>query len=368
MLSCKLTKGNKIMSIGERIKQARNLGGLSLRDLASKVGLSAQAISKYERDIDTPNSENLLKISKALKVKVAYFLRSIELSALKPEYRKKHHLGKKNEKQILALIHDWLERYLEMESILSSGDLDFKMPRGFPKTVSSLDAVEECTQNLREIWKLEFRPIENLIELLEVNNFKVGLVKAGSGFDACTFKTEDHGQIPVIAIKDNLPGDRQRFNLAHELGHILLNPSGNLDSEKMANRFAGAFLVPKKSAISELGGSRESIDPLELFNLKHKYKMSMMAWIYRAKDLAIITESCARHYFQMFRIKHWHLSEPGKQLEAEQPRRFYQLVAKALSEDIISESKATELLGMPIIEFRKEVFKEVNGQANNNCF
>ena len=59
------------MTIGGRIKQARKASNLSLRKLADKIGVSAMAISKYERDQDVPSSGVLLRLSQALKVKVA---------------------------------------------------------------------------------------------------------------------------------------------------------------------------------------------------------------------------------------------------------------------------------------------------------
>jgi Zn-dependent peptidase ImmA (M78 family) len=40
-------------------------------------------------------------------------------------------------------------------------------------------------------------------------------------------------QAPVIVTKANLPGDRQRFNLGHELGHLVLEVGGDLETEKI---------------------------------------------------------------------------------------------------------------------------------------
>jgi transcriptional regulator with XRE-family HTH domain len=61
--------------IGERIKIARRAAGLSQRALAKAVGVSAMAISKYERELDTPGSDVLLRLAQALGVKTEYFLR-----------------------------------------------------------------------------------------------------------------------------------------------------------------------------------------------------------------------------------------------------------------------------------------------------
>jgi transcriptional regulator with XRE-family HTH domain len=63
------------MSIGERIKSARIMAGLSQRDLANAVIVSPMAISKYERDMDIPGSQILIQLARALGVKVEYFFR-----------------------------------------------------------------------------------------------------------------------------------------------------------------------------------------------------------------------------------------------------------------------------------------------------
>ncbi|WP_425358486.1 ImmA/IrrE family metallo-endopeptidase [Thermosediminibacter oceani] len=71
-----------------------------------------------------------------------------------------------------------------------------------------------------------------------------------------------------------------------------------IDLEKAAHRFAGAFLVPKKMVIQELGKKRHSINLYELHLLKHKYELSMQGWIYRAKDLNIISDKLAAELFK----------------------------------------------------------------------
>lgn len=85
--------------------------------------------------------------------------------------------------------------------------------------------------------------------------------------------------------------------------------------------------------------------------LKHKYGLSMQAWIYRAKDLSIISENNAARLFQQFRVHDWHHQEPGKPYPYEMPMRMERLIYRALAEDLISRSMAGELLGRPFQEF-----------------
>ena len=76
--------------------------------------------------------------------------------------------------------------------------------------------------------------------------------------------------------------------------------------------------------------------------MKHKYGLSMQAWIYRAKDLGIISSALAERYFKRFRQNHWNRNEPGEAYLPEKPQRMERLVYRALAEDIISRSKVKE--------------------------
>jgi len=341
--------------LGERLKVARKAAQLSLRALAEQVDVSAQAISKYERDLMTPNSDMLLRLARVLGVKVEFFFRTQQVTLSPPAYRKRTALPRKQEQAILAHVQEWLERYLETESLFPSDEMPhFALPDGMSHQMSSLEEAEDVALALREEWGLGKVPLESLVDLLEDRGIKVGLVDGHDKFDACTFWAND--SMPVIVTKRDVSGDRQRMNIAHELGHLVLETN----DEPAAYRFAGAFLVPADTARYELGEQRRTLDLYELHLLKHKYGWSMQGWIYRAKDLGIISESAATRLFRRFRREGWHKEEPGDQLPPEEPKRMARLVLRALSEDLVSESRAAELLGRPLAQFYKE---EAEGHA-----
>jgi Zn-dependent peptidase ImmA (M78 family)/DNA-binding XRE family transcriptional regulator len=345
--------------IGKRIEMARRAAGMSQRALAEAAGLSAMAISKYERGLVVPGSEALLRLAKALDMRVEYFLRPLSVTLSAPVYRKRTALPKKQEAMILGQVQDWLERYLEVESLFGE-PAEFRYPRGFPRQVNTMDEVEQAALDLRLAWSLGQDPFENLVEALEDRGMRVGLVQGHDAFDALTFRTDELG--PVIALKSDLPGDRQRFNLAHELGHMLLEPV-DLDSENAANRFAAAFLVPAAAALFELGERRSELGMYELHLLKHKYGLSMQAWIYRARDLGIVSEATFRQLNQRFRQNGWHRREPGDQIPPEEPGRMKRLVLRALAEELVSPSRAAELLGAPLQEFIQREAEQHGGLA-----
>ena len=252
---------------------------------------------------------------------------------------------------IIGEVQDWLERYLEVESLFFEEPPGFQMPEGFPYKVFSIPEAEDAAKELRRVWGLGDGPIENLSEVLEEHNLKVGLVEGDERFDALTLLA-DH-KSPIIAIRRGFPGDRHRLNLAHELGHILMDCDDSVDPEKAAFRFAGALLVPAKAAVWELVRHRRNIDLIELHSLKHKYGISMQAWIYRAKDLEIITEHVAARHFKKFSQKGG-VQRAVAPTSTEEPGRMKRLVMQALAENQISRSRAGELLGEPLAKFWEE--------------
>lgn len=338
------------MAVGARLKMARHVAGLSMRALAEQVDVSATAISKYERDRMTPGSDVLMQLAQALDVPVGFFLRPVTAELTAPAFRRRSGLRVRAQKAILAETQAWLERYLDVESFFPDGPA-FTRP-AIDHQVTTLEDVERVALALREAWDLGVDPIDNLIEVLESHGIKVGVIQGADDFDALTLWANEID--PVMVVKDGMPGDRQRLSLAHELGHLILEPVGELDEEKAAYRFAGAFLVPRPMALYELGQNRRNLDLHELHLLKHKYGVSMQAWVYRAQDLAIISKSTARQLWIRFRSEGWYEREPGDQIEPEAPGRMKRLVLRALAEAVISESRAAELLGQPLARFWQE--------------
>lgn len=336
--------------IGERLKMARKMCGLSQQDVADRVGVSRMSISKYERGKMTPSSDVLVKLSRALGIKVEYLLRPVEITLSVPAFRKKSRLRKREQYMIVERTREWLERYLEVERLF--GALPCFVQPEIDRHVDAVAGAERVAEKLREVWELGFDAIGNLMEILEARAIKVGIVEGVDDFDALTMWV--NGKEPVIVVKGDIPGDRQRFNLAHELGHLILQPGNGLDEEKAAYRFAGAFLVPARAAHQEIGEHREWLHLHELHLLKHKYGLSMQAWIYRAKDLGIISEAVAGRLFKQFWKKEWYREEPGDQIASEKPGRMKRLVLRALAEEAISRSRATELLGEPVEQFWKQ--------------
>lgn len=340
---------------GKRLKSARLGAGLSLRKLASKIGLTAQTLSNYERGQVMPKSPVVIELARVLKVKIEYFFRQVSLPPLTGlEFRKKNTLKACEQNAILASITEWLERYQQAESLFSLANKAEISNNNMIEIQKEVE-VETAALKLRERWNLGLAPIESMVSLLEENGIRVYLIKSPETFDACTFWVGDR---PGIVANENLPSDRLRFNLAHELGHLVLKTpkiTNNLQRERLAMRFAGAFLVPEATVKKELGEFRNQLNLEELHLLKHKYGLSMAAWAHRAKDLNIVSHSSTKIFFKNFKQRGWDTTEPGTPCSQEaKPSRLKLLALRAYAETIISETKAAELLGQSLTKFRQE--------------
>ncbi|MCD6287143.1 MAG: ImmA/IrrE family metallo-endopeptidase [Anaerolineae bacterium] len=338
------------MAIGERLRMARKMARMSQQDLGEAAGVSRMAISKYERDEMDPSSGVLIALARALGVKVAYLLRPVAVKVSEPAFRKRTALGRKRQASIVERVRDWLDRYLTVEDLLREQTL-FTWPV-IDRSILEVADAEQVAVSLREAWDLGSDSIDNLTEILEHQGIKVGFVEGDDAFDALTLWADD--DTPVIVVKQDIPGDRQRLNIAHELGHILLEIPPKWDhrqEESAAYRFAGALLMPASVVIRELGQHRERLDPYELHLLRHAYGLSMQAIIRRAKDLGVISESVYVRVCREFSRLGWRREEPGDQIDPERSERMKRLILRALAEEIITRSRASELLGQSLSDF-----------------
>lgn len=327
------------MSLGERIRRSRVKAQKSKRELAKLVGVSHTAISKYESDQAIPRQSILLKIAEIVGAPLGYFYQEDDIDVVLTGYRKNSKLTKATQEAIEAEIHDALENYLLVQILLERHDY----PKITPFRVSTMDDIEDAADHFRALFQIGYDTIENLTETLEENGVFVLGIKAPHGFDG--YSCWANSTNPVVVSQLNISGDRQRFNLAHELGHILLKIEGELDEEHVAHRFAGAFLFPRRTVEKELGKKRRNLDLRELMILKVKYKMSMQAIIRRAWDLRIISEATYKKLVIHFSKEGWRKEEPGPRIEVERSSRFEMLVHQALTEQLITPVRAAELLG-----------------------
>jgi Zn-dependent peptidase ImmA (M78 family)/DNA-binding XRE family transcriptional regulator len=338
--------------LSNKIKNARVLQGLSQQELADSVGVSKQMISKYEKGESIPSSSNLLKLGKSLKVKMDYFFTpdKIELGVL--NFRKKSSFSTKRQEALKQLIKLKVEHYLEIESLLQI-DSTFQNNLG-RKKIKSIEDIENVVLSLRSDWEIGLDPVHNIIQLLEDKEIKVvELFDVDENFDGLA--TFVNNKFPIIVVNGNFPVERKRFTLLHELGHLLLNlpDCSHKDEETYCNKFAAEFLFPKKLVLKEFGVRRDLISLNEYIEVQKKYGISIQAIVHRLVDTAILHENRKSEFYKKIN------SNPDLKRQVNQERfetpeksnRYWQLVFRALSQEVISVSKASSLLDKDINYF-----------------
>ena len=343
------------MSLATRLKSARVLRGLSLKALAARTDqeISLAMLSRYERGEIEPDAKKLRIITRALDLSLDYFLRTPK-EVGEVAFRRKKRLGKKIKEQILEQTRDFLERSAQIEYSL---DIKFGRIPTYPRQITSLEQVEEAAKELRKKWKLGHNPIHSIVDELEAENIRVLALKADEAFDgmASLPTNEEH----FIVFNSARSIDRQRFTLLHEIGHHYLDIVPTIDEEKVVNRFAGAFAIPRGEMIDRLGGHRRRLHPVELLEMKSEFGISVAALLYRAKDCGILSEYAHRDAMIAISSLGWRKQEPDVFNGNETPSRLLELLGKGIAEELITQSRAAELYGMKLGDFRDVLLKGV---------
>ena len=236
----------------ERLKLARKRSGFSLRDLSSHVDgmVSAQAIGKYERGEMMPSSSVAIGLAGALGVSATYLLSPSVVSLESVEFRKLASTRARERAMVEAAVLDHVDRYLQVEEFLDITSSEWEMPGGAPYHAETVEDGELTAAGVREAWNIGGGPIPNMTELLEERGIKVlrlDFPRAVDGLTCFVHRTDDTA-VPVVVFSSGRSIERQRFTLAYELGHMVMDiPEGALE-ERICDRFASAFLVPEARA------------------------------------------------------------------------------------------------------------------------
>ena len=340
----------KNIMLGQRIKQFRLAKGYSLDELVAATGgiVSKVALSKYEREIMKPSIKILSAISKALGVKAINLAAPPNINVRFIAYRKGSGLTKKEQSTVESLVTSKLEDRVKIQDLLFSSSKP-NLPVKHYK-IRTIEDVETVSVDLRTKWKLGLDPIGNITELLE-NNFvhvmSINNDKSFDGISALAYANNSQLKAAAVVSKNNIPGERQRLNLAHELGHIVLDVAPNLDEEKVAFRFGGAFLAPAETVLKIVGSRREHFQPKELFILKKIFGISIQALLFRLRDLNVMSPASFSSWYRLINKNNWKKNEPMPMKE-EKSQGFEKNVLHAFSEGLISSDEAAHLLGEDI--------------------
>jgi Zn-dependent peptidase ImmA (M78 family)/transcriptional regulator with XRE-family HTH domain len=324
----------------DMLKLARDAREFTQADLAKAAGVTQALVSKIENGLIGQLSDDTVeKLALAVKFPPTFFYQKERIVGFPHfHFRKRAKLGIKATAHIGAIINI---RRQHITKLLRS----YEIVAAKPIPQIDLDETgltpEKVAERLRAYWMLPRGPVVNVVELIEAAGGIVVLCRFGTTLlDGISFRAE--GLPPLFFMNRDVPGDRFRFSLAHELGHMVMHSSPD-DDEKMedqAHRFAAAFLMPAGEIKPYLVAPKLS----SLGRVKAYWKVSIKALIKRAYDLKLITDNQYR-WLNVQYNKAFKTGEPIP-IERETPSRLREMVQYHLNELAYSIADLAGLLSV----------------------
>ncbi|MFC6315809.1 helix-turn-helix domain-containing protein [Lapidilactobacillus achengensis] len=278
---------------GARLREARRYRRLTITSLSEKAGVSKQMISRYERGTAQPGLEVFQRIVRALQFPVDFFT-GIDKFNYKDEgtYFRSRLTSTQSEKmpsetykKAAGLVRDLFGEYIEFPPLFQT-EIESKAPKA-------------AAIQLRQLWDLGDKPIENILRLIESHGILVAQVNSGSErIDAHSgyVDVNEHRYYVVLVDVNSMTFFRQQFSLAHELGHFILHANSiepqSLDPqeyrqlEKEADEFASEFLLPAQAFEHSINDNLMNLD--EYIRLKMKWYVAAGAMVPRARSLRLL--------------------------------------------------------------------------------
>jgi Zn-dependent peptidase ImmA (M78 family)/transcriptional regulator with XRE-family HTH domain len=320
------------MIYGERIRQARELCGLTQGELAKLVGVNQSAIAHIESGRNIPTQELLDLIAAQTEFLPSFFekdsIENFPLGSL--VFRSRASLSAREEAQAYQYAKTLFEQVKTMVSHLNIPDL--RLPRISDNPITAAKVTRSSFALSPD------KPIKKLVNTVEKNGILIlSLPIVFDKLDAFSLWAEMDVERPMVIVSCNKPVDRLRFSIAHELGHLVMHGvlKGRVtEAEKEANRFAAEFLLPESAMKQEL------VPPITLTTvarLKPRWGVSMQSIIIRSYELGIITNRQYRYLFEQLSTRGWRIKEPSNlDLPEEKPQLFAKMI-----EHFYSDSKET---------------------------
>ncbi|MCQ9210334.1 spr1629 family repressor/antitoxin [Granulicatella seriolae] len=316
------------MFFGEKLQSVRELNGLSRKELADKLSISEQAIWQYENQYTVPRFEVVNELKMIFHVKSQFFytkpfvtnVSKIENIAYRAEDRDSRKKAKM-ETTFVDFTSYFIDKFESKLNLLPSPllrlrDESMRLYHMSKEGSDELLQLERIANKARQV--LGVQSNAELLYKLEIAGIYILEKNMGSTIDAYSTWTS-YGKPFIILGNKKKSAVRRNFDLAHELGHLLLHYTIDMDSltkdehkkiEKEANDFASFFLLPKKEFLEEFSTITKRSNPDSYLDMKIKFMVSIGALEYRAYKLGLLTFEENRYFYATLNKKGYRTNEP----------------------------------------------------------
>lgn len=305
----------------DRIRQARELAGLTQEELAEQIKVKQAWVAKLESGRKAPSGELMAKISQATGQPLSFFTQdsTLELGDGTLLFRAKAAISRKKEVEarrhaeiVLELLLRFAERFDQIPVVITPVH----------------DRPVSAAQHVRSQLGLDSAsPVPHLMRSIEKAGGIILGIPALKDRDAFAIWGGSEATLPIIAISEGTSSDRVRLSIAHELGHLVLHkraPVASRTLEVEAYAFAAELLAPEQGVRSDLQAEKVTLE--RLGQLKLRWGISIQALTRRALELSVINERQYRYLNQQLRSRGWRLQEPHQfDIPLERPRLLRQM-------------------------------------------
>ncbi|WEV58423.1 XRE family transcriptional regulator [Bifidobacterium sp. ESL0728] len=303
---------------GKRLKNRRERRGLTKKSLAQEAGVNQRYITEWEESEGqvVPNEKQLVKLAKALDTDVRYFSMPWVggVGEKNISFRAPTKMSRRNINAAVAFAQDGKE----IGDWISS---NYDCPKPDLPEINAIDtSPEHAALLVREAWGLGQAPIANMVRLLELHGVFVFSANgtAGIDFDAFSFFSDYR---PYVFLSTNKSPERDRFDAAHELGHLLLHQHNDelssKEREQEANDFASAFLMPRSGLLAQIPYSL-SFEKIKV--LKKGWGVAASALCVRLHKLDVLTDWTYHALFVRLSKEGYRAGEPDGMRYREQSK------------------------------------------------
>lgn len=339
----------------EMIVLARESRGYTQGALAKAISVNRTTILRYESGLLEVPPDRLSVIAAFLHYPETFFYlqeRLYNTSCM--HHRKRKSLSVRELKRIHAQVN-----ILRIRATRLLREAEIESENRFHRLAAQeYGGPEKTAQMLRYLWQMPTGPVRNVVDAIEA---------AGGIVFRCPFETSKVDAIsqwpldapelpPVFFVNRDVPGDRERWTLCHEIGHIVMHHVPTADPEGEADRFASEFLMPAEEISTEL----RDMTLQKAASLKARWKTSMGALIRRAYDLNRITERQYRYLNAQLSARGYRKCEPVP-IPPEEPEVFQEIIELHRHAHGRDTQQLSSLVGMFEEDFRAEYWQGLGG-------
>ncbi|MHB1549884.1 MAG: helix-turn-helix domain-containing protein [Vulcanimicrobiaceae bacterium] len=304
--------------IGDRLREAREARGITAAALADVLGISKQSISLYEQNGATPSPEHASLIVERLNLPLRFFLDPEPSEDAAPIFWRSMAAATRTARMSARRRFDWLRKVARyLEKYVAFPDLSLPPPLSISDPSAITDAmVEQAAADARHFFGLGTGAIANVCWLMENRGIIVGFSELGAATLDAFSQAPSDGHAYALVNSDHGTAVRYRFDLAHELGHLilhrmldsrfLLDSTRNKLMEDQAHAFARFFLMPPEVFAKHFHAL--TVDGLRI--VKRTWKVSMQSALVHASRLDLLTEKQSQRMWRGLSARGWRRAEP----------------------------------------------------------